>query len=307
MRYGSGGSPYGARLARPTNEKINGLQVQRKPADAGHTYLFFTNWDWTGWVKPQIDLAVAKGANCVKFGGTASGVVQGLQTRADLANKIRQALDYCATVGIKSYWTLHMPYSGDDLDPATDATTLTELVAMAQVIASYPGVIGADMSNEALANIGATRALANATAIYPAVKAVAPWLPLSQSQLVQTSGSYTSSLAGFAPYVDFWDFHPYYSSGNPVDADLASFRSQSWYKPYLIGEIGLDLASGQTAQAARWNAIGTMSRASTDCYGAVGYTIVDCNSEDYGMFTNDGLFNERSWISGAFATWPSHS
>lgn len=307
MRLLVGGRPWGSRLRQPTTVKLKGLMVQRA-SDQPYNKSFWIDWRWTTHVKTQIDLAVAKGANCVRIPGCTAGVVQGLQTQSDFDSKLTQILDYTASTGLLVYWISHLSYGGDDLD-ASDPATLAAVTAMMAIVGNYSHVVGNDCSNESVWQVGSSRALANQQAFYPAIKAVAPNLPLSVSHLVTGSSAFTDpNLTQMANYVDFWDFHPYYGSGNAVDADLATFRASVNYKPFLIGECGSPLSAGSSTQAARWTAVGALGSVS-DSYGAIGYAIQSdfAGDGDYGMFSADGTWDERAWISSAFAEWPARA
>lgn len=272
------------------------------PSDA------FIAWDWEGRIRPQILLAKGVGANTIKWSGGTRSVVDGRQTRTELHAHISQFIEYAADQGLYVYWSSH--FYQEDLNPATDAATLDEIVAMMELVGSYENVIGNDCSNEINNSYTEADALALMQACYPAIKAVAPTLPLSISMLLVASDDWTQpalwsagSLAQFEPYVDFWDMHPYYSGANqPLGSHLSAFRAASYFKPWFVGECGEEAAAGAAAQTARWAALDALSQ-QPDCAGVIGYTTQDADTRDYAMFADDGT--ERTHISTPFKNWPT--
>lgn len=267
----------------------------------------YLNWDWEGRIKPQVLMARGVGANTVKIGASTRSVVSGQQTRAVFHDHVRQFIEYAGEQGL--YVILNCHVYEEDLNPANDPATLDEIVAEMEMVGVYENVIAITASNEINLWVSEADALAHMQALYPAVKQVAPYLPLSPSFNFEVASGWTQpanwsvgSMAQFEPYVDFWAMHPYYQSGDPSPADLANFRAAPYYKNWLIDEIGQDAAKGQAAQTARWTAVDALSQL-PECSGAVGYVVQDADARDYAMFAEDGT--ERTWISTPFKNWPS--
>lgn len=285
--------------------KVKGAQIQRKnvaiepnPSDA------FVNWDWDGRIRPQFDYALAHGANTVKWSGGTRSVVDGRQTRAQLHACISQFIEYAGQRGLYVYWSSH--FYSEDLNPANDQATLDEIVAMMELVGSYENVIGNDLSNETNANQQEAHVQAHLEAVVPPIRAVTD-LPLSLSLVVvgatftQPEGWSTSAMPNIAPYVDFWDFHPYYGVGDPGPADLSDLRRAAFYKPWMVGECGEHAGEGEAAQRSRWRSLARLMW-EQDCSGVVGYTIQDADTRDFAMYADDGT--ERTHISSEFDYWP---
>lgn len=297
---------HNAVLGVGTTIKVKGLQIQRKPSEPLNKS-FWINWDWNGYIRPQIERAKSLGANLVRIPGCTAGVIQGGQSRADFQGKVRQILDYTANINLMVYWTSHFPFAGDDLN-ATDAPTVAEIVSMMALVGRYKHVIGNDCSNEAVWNLGQTVALANQQVWYPQIKAVAPNLPLSVSVLCQSAPDLAGpGVSAFASYVDFYDLHPYFSGSNAVNSDFNTLRAAAYFKPFFLGECGLPLSAGLATQTSRIQSLGAIASVASDCLGSMAYTIVDTTTGtgDYGFYSNDGLFTERTQLTTPFKAWPS--
>jgi hypothetical protein len=299
----------GDRLRLPTNIKVRCLQIQRM-LDEPTTANMYVNWRWAANLKPQVDLAVAQGANCVKFANSILAIIGGSMTRAAHNINMKQFLDYTVTKGIYVYWTLH--YSEEDA-ALTDPATLAEAVAALQLLATYPNVIGCDITNES--NIpGGIYLFSSCAQPVAVLRAAAPAIPLTGSVYVTTAASFTGGGANaftpafWAPLIDFWDFHPYYGSGDPSPGDLAAFRASATYKPFVIGECGQVDGAGQAAQTSRWTALGVLA-GQADCLGVNGYVVADsiASPSYYGMYSNSPAFVEKTWISAPFHGWPVHA
>lgn len=290
-----------------TTTKIKGLEVVPESAEGGNFGNLWKDWPWASWIKPQIDLAIGLGANLVKLGGgSVEAQLSGYITAPTAATQAQQFLDYCAGTGLLVYWT--MGNTSTSVESGAAALIATEL----GVLNGYPNVVGIDMCNEI--NYPSV-AIATAQGIMNTLTAparAATGLALTYSLSIQGAGLYTQAVPQFgapvvAPYVDFFDFHPYYvSEGEPQPSDLDTFRSQPYYKRWMIGECGYSASVGETQQTARWDAIGATG-ASSDAYGAVGFSITDfggSGSGDYGVYEAD-LTTARAWIATAFAGWPN--
>lgn len=293
------------RLVAGTDFKIKGLMVQRSPAEVLMTACY-VNWNWTR-LREQIDFAVARGANTVRFSSAPDGVVDGTYTRAYHQSKMRQFLDYARHQGLFVYWLL-----AEYTSAATSSAKLAEIVADSRLLAAYPNVIAVDTMNEwilqsGLGSAGAPRlaaALAHQQACYPAIKAVAPELPVTLNNYLGSAANWTDNLASFYPYVDFWAFHPYYLP-DVTSSDANAFRASPYYKPWLVDECGAGAADGITAQASRWQALGALSAAASDCVGVIGYTIKDADPGDFALISESNV--ERTHMTSKFPAWPSRA
>lgn len=280
--------------------KFKGLQVQRYPGQTVSE--FYRQWPWDARIKWQVDAAAARGANGLKFYSCVHPVLNGVISQAEQNAKVRQFLDYSATRGLMVYWTL---FDGFTDPPLPNTNGLNSALEVGRILNDYPNVVAIDACNELNLTQGFGVTVDHLAALRPAWKAMSP-IPMGLGLSVGSSADLTSSgVAAIAPYCDFMDFHVYWANGDPVASDFAAYRAAPYYKPWIVGECGQKDSAGQTAQVARWNALGVLAQ-ERDCWGCVGYTVSDCASppDDYGMFDASGV--ERTYLASAFSGWPGH-
>ena len=293
----AGAQPYGARLRLPTRVKIKGLNVVPKASDitvdpAGWGPMWNT-FDWAGWIKPQIDLAITQGANTVKV--TGSGATASYPSQSVFQSRMRQFLDYCLSSKLFVYWN----YASSDWGGSV-ATATPFLQAVVGVLSPYPNVIAIDCANE-IGLFGIT--LANAQSLCQVGKAAGS-LPVTGSLSCNSAAAFTDGTAsGIAPYVDFMDFHPYFDTGDPSNNDWATYRAATYYKPWLIGECGKQNTLAASIVQSRWTALGQISNLAADCFGVVGFSITDYDTNQFGMYPAT-LTGARSQQSVPFSAWP---
>lgn len=291
MRLPSGTQrPNGYRLAQPTNIKIKGLFAVPKPAAPDWSSMW-TEWDWSGWIQPQIDRAITQGANTIKCTTALAAVLDGRISQATANARLRQFLDYAVEHGLLVYWNLGV---SNEFGAYTDAQLQAVMASYAAVLDGYPEVVGIDVVNEWWDD---TRGPTFVTAVKAQTS-----IPLTFSRNIGGAGSWTPPQV-WAQHCDFLDYHPYYGPtfGVPQPGDLGQLRGSAYYKPWLIGELGSPTTDGQARQTAFWLALGVLA-AEADSYGSVGFCINDY-SAPYGMYDQSG--NVRQWIADAFHTWPN--
>lgn len=280
-------------LRAPSTVKIKGTFQSRKSTDTVQSYI--AGWDWIGNIKPQMDAAVALGANALHLSSVASAVQLGYVTQQQLLDRFKQQLDYSVRLGVAVYVGLF--YAISDLTNATNQTTAGAVAALCE---KYPNVIGYDMCNEITGTPGD---------INTAMAALVPVMRANTSKPLTCSLNITSaalltgaSVQALASWVDLYDFHNY--AATPlVPADFATLRGSSFYKPWLIGESGQSRASGSTAVLARWNANKVLA-AEPDCFGAFGYTLIDF-IDDFGIYSTTLGGSADTDMTGPFANWPA--
>lgn len=319
MRFGASNRPYGARLGGPTNVKVKGVMQVHKNSDSSATPKYWSSmwgagFDWVGWLKKGIDQTKALGANTIKILGpdylaTVSGALPNT-----VLDRIRQYLDYTASVGLYVYWGCQSDrYYLGGASTTTQAQDVALVQAQARIVNDYPHVIGLDMENEY------NFPFADATfaaAVFPAVKAVAPLLPVTISLTDNYIRNPNDSLVtALKPYVDYWDFHWYETTDGggarvpgPTSSHVAAFRASSNYKPFIFGESGTPefpgagVAGGSANITAHWQLLGDTAAAAPDCYGAVGFSLTDFDAANFGVFA-EALTTPKSQSATPFATW----
>lgn len=281
--------PYGAKLRYPTDIKIKGLNLVPKITAVANWADMWNEFDWDGWFVPQLDLAQQLGANCVKITGVGVNYT-------DFNARVRTFLNECWDRGLLVYWNWTGPW------PSTVEVGTPYLENVIGLLSEFPNVIGIDVANEAgwAANMTQEMALE-----FVQVAKDAGSVPVSVSIVAQTIEELSNEGALLVANggVDFVDFHPYFTTGHPTDADFDDFRAECDL-PILVGEIGAQFSVvGEAAQAERWEAVGTLLASAPDILGAIGFSIADYDDvEKWGLYEED-LVTDRPLPIAAFEGW----
>jgi hypothetical protein len=262
-------------------------------------------WNWDGFIAPQLD-DIAKIANAVRIIGNTLVMALESITLTQYLARWQQFLDHAQSLGLFVY-----PCGGDlghwgKYTWAQSAQTYTQL---AQLLKSYPNVIGVDIVNEAsqpLELVGWTynqpEPVAELlTGLGSIVRSVG--LPITYSRSVATSSGWTQDY--FTDHLgDFLDFHVYYLP-EATDSLQAYGQSSSVYKKLIIGEFGINNTFSPEDRAAYYNAMRVMVDNDPRCMGALAWSAYDLGP------TNDmqwGLFDQqrqlRPDIGQPFSTFP---
>ena len=255
-------------------------------------------WDFSGRVKPQIDVTRATGGNCVRVTGAVQGVYEGTITLPTYLAHWAEILKYCRLKGLYCYPTGGTVYArgaaviGNTSTPGSIIHTITALATLCQ---SYTDVcIGIDLWNEPIGTFGAISGPtpSEAAAIHTAAAAVTT-LPLAVSDystISQTNGFADGVTSTYSAYIsagccDFLDFHIYADNGTV--AGLDTIRAAFPTKDILIGEYGEPLINAANRTNRFTRAIQHGSRASW-ARGALVWAATDYDtnlSNMYGLVT----------------------
>lgn len=297
--------PGGRRLLPGNHSKYRGLMFQRGTPDgsAQTESQFHAVWDWDNYIKPQIDLIKASGANAIKGWSGVVAAGNGTITRQTLIDHNRQFLDYCASIGLWCYYCL---WDSDGPPAQTTPDTVGHAVALTeQVLEGQTNVIGIDLGNEIVSTwaYGPTDGLKHLATLHPPIKAVTS-IPLTVGLLVGQTSDLTSSLTRqVMAYCDIVDWHPYWGSGNMTPADLTAWRASDLYKPWIVGECGSNSPTHSVVQS-RWESLGVLAE-EYDCWGVMGYETLEHQiSPGYGMYPSL-TSPANSWMITPFQTWPA--
>lgn len=262
-------------------------------------------WNWSGLIAPQLE-DIAKIANAVRIFGNTLVMALGRITLTQYLARWKQFLDHAQSLGLFVY-----PCGGDlghwgKYTWAQSTETYTEL---AQLLESYPNVIGVDIVNEAsqpLERVGWTynqpEPVADLlTELGSIVRSAG--LPITYSRSVATSSGWTQDY--FTDHLgDFLDFHVYYLP-EATDSLQAYGQSSSVYKTLIIGEFGIGNTVSPEDRAAYYNAVRVMIDNDPRCMGALAWS-----AYDFGPTKNmqTGLFDPqrqlRPDIGQPFSTFP---
>lgn len=138
--------------------KIRGGNIAPKPGGYGWQGLF-AEWDWTNWIKPQVDRAVALNLNSIRLIGAPRSIfvdpIPGTLlkiTQAQYDARWAQLADYCSKQGLYLYPCLVSKWDFVDvygISPNFQDTPITNSVkTTAGVLSAYPNVIGFDIFQE---------------------------------------------------------------------------------------------------------------------------------------------------------------
>lgn len=300
---------YGMRIRANQPVRIKALNVVIAPGQQWAN--LWSLWEWDRLIRAQIDVAISMGCNAVKI--TASGINgeagSNYPSDATLLARIQEFCGYAQSHSMGVYWNLaaHPSYIWGGAGTTPLSTTLPSMQKVCGWLESIPNIVGIDVVNEINNGIPTTwsgpnyaQFLADITALLAGIRQ-ATSLPLTVSNWVQSVAGITNTYAATSAAVtDFHDFHPYYTSGTPAAADVATLRTMPWYLGrYLVGEAGTNLSQGTTAQT-NWTAGFGALGSNTDSYGAVLFCGSDydntSSSTKFGVCDSD-VKNPRSWIT----------
>lgn len=321
----------------PGGHQVKGVNLTSNnmpntPVNPGGWAKIWVDWDWTGWLKPQIDKALAIGINTIHIhgtnygrtgsgstGGTASGPYAEVLSLATYLAEWDQILSYCRSIGMYVYPGFNADsaiceYTGYGGYTPSDAFLTAEYTALAGVLGKYLDiVIGFDMAIESR-----PWAVAHGSQFYPVVKAVEPRLKLAWSCDYATAPTVWSNLNLAYNSFDFIDIHNYWDA-TATDLD---WLMNYWTKPVLIGEFGQNIGTtpngtsnnpggGTPARQSRYNGALAMVNNVTSgrrLAGACAWCMYDQNQDgvlnnSFGMYDQAG--NRRSDVSAIFDSFPS--
>lgn len=279
---------------------------------SGHAYrTLFAEWDWNGWIRPQIDALHRVGANAVRLIGDLEGVNDGTFTHGTYASRWAQLIDYAASLGMFTYPALGgvSQISGGGLN-LTQVTTTIATVA-GNLHPHKANIVGLDLLQESVRRqVANSWALAFASTITPAVRAVTD-IPVTYSN----SDAGRDGAARFVfrlwrdvlrGHVDFWDVHIYCRPPRTLLADAFFGAGES--KPVLIGEFGTQGVTPEPEKARMFDLIGDVSRfrpGGLKAAGVFAWAVFDqgTGANAHGMFETNGA--RRRHLTDRFRRLPT--
>lgn len=292
----------GLRLLSPDTTKLIGANLTVKPSQAGSGLgwlHFFNEWDWTGWIKPQIDHAVNDiGVNCIRIVGAVCGIYNGTYTQVDYNNKWIQLATYLDSLGIyliASGGNFVDFNSGHPLNGATNQQAADYVVSSLKAIATYNCLIGCDVFQEGDNN--STNA-AQINDILAKVRAGINTIPLTASYAnTPLQGQVARDWIASITELDYIDFHIYegkgYDATNPLTlANINYWRSTYPTTDLIFGEYGKHVDKPIAEIVSYYNSV--LSVATTaDSYmrGALVWAVQD---QSYTASFNLGLY-DNNW------------
>src|SRR6266568_3125138 len=92
--------------------KVKGVSLTSKPGRPLES-AYWIEWDWTGWIRPQIDGALGLGANTARLIGDVAMVISGAISQATYNARLQEIVKYCVDNGLAYYYTGCAPYGTD--------------------------------------------------------------------------------------------------------------------------------------------------------------------------------------------------
>jgi len=266
-------------------------------------------WDWTGWIKFQIDALKALGGNCVRIIGGPLAAVDGTISQATYLARWAQFLDYTAAQGVLAY-PCGGDFGPDHWGSMTDSQATAIWTAWADLCDDYPHVIGMDISNEGVsqgiaAGLTQSQVLTRMTMLANAVRTVST-KPIAHSRAFDDNYWANTFGGDIRPISDFHDIHVYYDALTPTHVD-ALINSPWGDLPILLGEFGAYGITHTTEQrTGRYSAAKAVVEQRTEVIGALAWAITDTNTGTWGtsgLVAPDGAV--RTDIADIFATMPT--
>lgn len=283
--------------------KVRGVNLTVEPS--ADWVDLWTDWDWDGWIKQQIDrVATLDGVNVIRAMGSYQAVHDGLSEATYLA-RWAQLAAYVDSLGLRLY-----PCGGDRVGdtpyvaPYYDNSFVSDLaIATISAVSDYDP-IGFDIVNE---QPDWARQSIYGGAVASSIRAAHPTVPLTMSRAV-TTDALASQLYNFASVSPFVDFHDVHVFGTLTSTIFNAYWTQET-KPLLLGEYGAPVSDGQAAQEARYNAVKAILNNTSQgrrLAGGLAWAAQDQGTADadkFGLFANDGT--ERTYLTSIFESMPT--
>lgn len=249
----------------PSSLKIFGCNIASKQSygigtNYGNAWVALWNaWDWTGWIKPQIDFAVGEcGCNCIRLIGSLEGVFAGTFSQSTYNTNWKQLIDYCSGLGVYTYFTggwfpQVSAASGSYAAGAGQSMTDQNIAdGINNTLSSFGAarnkwIIGVDAMQEqnAWGLVGQANPDTRTISIYNKIKAGGTGLPVTFSTYdVWTNASPGRSwVTSISSAIDYLDFHFYSMSGYNQNNPIAASDFNYWRTTYssldiIAGEFG---------------------------------------------------------------------
>lgn len=301
--------------------KIKGANLTSKPTHEMES-AYWIEWDWQGWIKPQIDYALALGCNVVRLIGDVAMVINAQISQSTYNQRLAQIVRYCADQGIGYYYTGAATYGTNGTDNGDIGAYNAGPQAWADVVKSniayVCGGAGGDFTTTIIGNdiMQEAQSWGNVGGVADLYAKIKPFMPASIGCTFSiVTPTYDAWISSTVAYCDYLDMHVY-----PQILNITGMLSPSWVtahprtdypnKDLLFGEGGANsgqnpsgTTTGHTSysltQVANWYndyaTLGMMSDAKVR--GAMMWASQD-QDDMYGAF--DGSWQRRAAIGGVW-------
>lgn len=240
----------------------------------------YLNWDWEGWIKPQIDSTTGNGVGCnvIRMIGGNYGIAAGVYTQDYYDACVLQVANYCNSIGV--YFYAVGGGMGDYANTAISDSAMATIFATTFLkLQSIGNCIGIDLIQEA--NVLGTPTNASIINMISLIKAAGVTVPITCSTYeIINSSTGATWINSMAQHFDFLDFHVYYY-GPSVNMDMFNyFRTNFSDKDIIVGEFGRPAggyltASPDNASADLNSVLKVVNKGDPRIRGAVLWAITD--------------------------------
>jgi hypothetical protein len=291
--------------------KVKGVSLTSKPGRPLES-AYWIEWDWTGWIRPQIDCAIALGANTARLVGDVAMVASGALSQATYNARLQQVVKYCVDNGLAYYYLGCAPYGTDGANNGTLATPDAQIASVinSNIAAITSGsadfranIIGADLVSEANAGFSAARVNNIYSLVRPNVPAIIPCTFGTSGALPDSS--WLNSISGSCDFIDPHIYPQVYGGINnfPPASAISALHAAFPNKEILFGEGGIDTSQFTSVQVMDWIKNLTSLADMPIARGALLWAAQDqqTSTERYGAF--DSNWHPRASIAGPWLKW----
>ena len=286
---------------------LKGANIAPKPGQSFQE--LFKEWDWKGWVKPQVDAIASVGGNTVRLIGDIAGVNNKAFTQSFYDDKWSQLIDYAGTLGMYAY-----PAGGgvSQIGSLPVSQVADTIAAAAANWNRYDNVVGIDVLQESV-RVGQAGSypMSYPTEMTKPIRSVTDKPITFSNSAPHPFGPYRFIFPlwrdALREFVDFWDIHIYTEC--PSSLVHAAFWQQGETKPVIIGEFGAHQGLPKNQQTQRYkNALNIVNDRSYGLHvaGALQWAVYPqsgITSDDWGMFDDRGA--PRSHLVELFEQLPT--
>jgi hypothetical protein len=292
--------------------KVRGANLTTKPGYPLQSAMWIA-WDWDGWIRPQIDCAVALGCNAVRLMGDVAMVMKANLSQSTYNARWQQVVAYCVSQGLAVYYTGCSPYDTNGQDNGNMAAYNANPQAFADVMKSSVAAVTSGSTDYTASIIGLdlvqeANSWGKSDAVRSLYSMVRPFVPrripctFSTSDLVQS----TTWIPSIISACDFLDYHVYPQiygiTGQPSAAAFTRGPRAAYpNKDILFGEGGASSggrpAVYRPAEVAAWlNGLASLGNMpDPHIRGALMWALQD-QDDQYGAF--DASWSPRPWVAG---------
>lgn len=278
--------------------KYLGLNLTSKP---GHPLesAYLVEWDWLGWIRPQVDCAIALGCNIVRIIGDVAMVTRGDISQATYNTRMAELGAYLAANNVALYYTGAATYDTNGSNNGTVA--LPDATIAATIVSNFQATLASGVSIPFLDIVQEANGLSAARVnnIYSIVRPqITPGTLCTFSRADRMQDFvWQDSIMGSCDFIDLHIYPQLYGNNLPTAADVANVLARYPSKSVLFGEGGANRTQFSSVQVEGW-ITGFAALCSINDERVLGGALWAAQDQDqlYGAF--DARWNPRPEIAG---------